>query len=318
MRRVAQQRGRAVAPALDGVAVGGAPAAPRGRAVEQLARAHVHALEVRQHLFFAAVGDAPFFGIAAVEGDDQVVLLAVAQRVVHQVAVRAGPDHGRVPLQVGGHVGRGHDSAVDHVARHARRVADELGAHHRLHAVAADDGVGLETAAVARDGRDAVRADVDRLDLRRGVEADQRMLLHGLMDRAVQVGAVAHGIRIAEARAEGLADGHRGDFAAVDRVHHHEPVGEHRAAAHGLAHAQRVERREGVGSELQAGADLADDGALFEQVDGHAQARECERGGHAADAAADEQHGGRLLRGSHAQAGAFSRCEQSATAGARC
>ena len=320
MRRVTQQRGRAVAPARDRVAVGRAPSAPRGRPVEQLARARMHALEVRQHFVLAAVAHAPLLLLAAVEGDDQVVLLAVAQRVVHQVAVRAGPDHRCVPAQVGRHVGRRHHRAVHHMARHARRIAQQRGAHHRLHAVAADDGIGLEAATVARDGNHALRTRVDGLDQRRGVKADQRMLLHRVVDRTMQVGPMAHRIRIAKARAKRVADRHRRDFAAVDRVHHHQPIGEHRTPPHRLAHAQRVECGEGVGAELQPGTDLADGGALLQQIDRHADARERQRGRHAADAAADEQDGGRVLRGGCGHVDllqAIIRCGRSATAGRR-
>src|SRR6478735_3428235 len=78
------------APLGDRIAIGGAPAAPRGRPFQQLPRARMDALEVRHHLFLAAVAHAPFFLVAAVEGDDEVVLLAVAQGVMNQVAIRAG------------------------------------------------------------------------------------------------------------------------------------------------------------------------------------------------------------------------------------
>jgi hypothetical protein len=144
---------------------------------------------------------------------------------------------------------------------------------------------------------------MSRFDLRRGVKTDQRMLLHRFEDRTMQVGAMAHRIRVPKARAECLAHLHRSHLAAIDGVHHHQPVGEDRAFAHCLAHAQRIERREGIGAQLQAGADFADGGALLEQVDGHAQAGQRQRRGHAADAAADEQHGGGILRGRCAHRG---------------
>jgi hypothetical protein len=50
----------------------------------------------------AAFGDAPLLLLAAVEGDDHVVLLAAAQRVVHQVAVGADPDAGGIPRRSSG------------------------------------------------------------------------------------------------------------------------------------------------------------------------------------------------------------------------
>src|SRR5205085_1429506 len=121
---VAEQRDRALAPALDRLAVGGGPALPALRQLEELARPPADAFEVGEDLLAAAFAHTPGLGVAAVEGDDDVVLLAAAQRIVDEVAVRPGPDRGGVPRQVGGKLGGIDDGAVDDVARHAHRVAD--------------------------------------------------------------------------------------------------------------------------------------------------------------------------------------------------
>src|SRR4029078_11964952 len=88
-------------PPADRLAVGVGPALPVLRQVDQLARLRADAFEVALHLRAAAFAHAPLFALAAGEGDDPVVLLAAAQRVVHEVAVRADPDAGGVPLQIG-------------------------------------------------------------------------------------------------------------------------------------------------------------------------------------------------------------------------
>jgi len=78
-----------------GLAVRGRPAAPALRQVEEPARAWTDALEVREHLVAASIGDAPFLRVAAMEGDDDVVLIAAAQRI------SARPPPGTIPSATG-------------------------------------------------------------------------------------------------------------------------------------------------------------------------------------------------------------------------
>ena len=133
---------------------------------------------------------------------------------------------------------------------------------------------------------------LDAIDTSGGHKLDVVVRLHALEQRLVHVGAVAHGVGIAEALAEGLAHRHRGDFGLVDRVHHHQPVGVDRARAGALAHAERVERGERIGAELDAGADLADVRGLLEDLHREAAARERQRGRETADAAAGNEDRG--------------------------
>jgi hypothetical protein len=291
VRGVAQQRHAAVRPAVDRVAVGGGPALPAARQVDQLPRLRADALEVALHLFLAALAHAPLLLLARVEGDDDVVLLAAAQRVVHEVAVRACPQAGGVPLQVGREVLAVDDGAIDHVAGDARRVAHELLAHDRLHAVGTDERHAAVRLAALVEHRDAGGVLLDALDPRGREEADAAGLLRALEKAQVHVGAVDHGVGVAEAGAEGLAGGDAADEALVDGVVHHHRLGIDSAGAGALAHAQRIEGGEGVGTELDAGADLADLGRLLEHVDVEAAAHQRQRGGQAADAAAGHEHG---------------------------
>src|SRR5262249_56618629 len=89
-------------------------------------------------LVAAAVGDTPLLGAAAMKGHHDIPLLAAAQRVMHEVAVRTGPDARRIPLEVRREVAVVGDGAVHHLARYADRIADQLLADRRLHAVARD------------------------------------------------------------------------------------------------------------------------------------------------------------------------------------
>ena len=112
----------------------------------------------------------------------------------------------------------------------------------------------------------------------------------------MQIAAMNHRIGIAEAGAKGLAQIDMGDFLGGQRIHQPELVDIDRHAARGLADAEIVEGMERVGPELDAGADLAERGGLFQQDRADALLREPERRGEAADAAARDQHGSRAQR----------------------
>jgi hypothetical protein len=235
-----------------------------------------------------------------VEGDDHVVLLAAAQRVVHQVAVRAHPDAGGVPAQVFREVAAIDHGAVDHVAGDAGIVADQLPSHCRLHAVRTDQRQAAVRAAVAVVHRHALLVLLQALHGRGGADLDAVRTLRAFQQRLVHVRAVDHGIRIAEAGAEGLAGGDAADQGLVQRVVHHHLVGVDGSSARLGPDAKRVERGEGVRPQLDAGADLAQHGGLFEHLHAVALARQCQRGGQPTDAAASDEDGKRVAVGRHA------------------
>ena len=172
------------------------------------------------------------------------------------------------------------------MAGHAVRAAYGLLAHHRLDAVAADHRVGLVDIAGGIHHIDAFVADMHVLHVGGSAELDQRVLLHCLEYGQMDVGAMYHRVGAAEAAAKCLAGLDAHDFLGVDGIHHDDVIGENRAAARHLAHAQGVQRREGVGAELDARADLADVRGLLQQLDFDALARQRQRGRQAAYAAA--------------------------------
>jgi hypothetical protein len=116
----------------------------------------------------------------------------------------------------------------------------------------------VEGAAVLVEHGDGAALLFDALRARGGVELHAAGFLCAFQQRQVHVHAVDHCIRVAEALAKGLAGGDATDLGLVDRVVHHHAVGVHRAATRLFAHAQRVEGRKRVRTELDAGTDLAD------------------------------------------------------------
>ena len=115
------------------------------------------------------------------------------------------------------------------------------------------------------------------------------MLAAGRQQHAVQVAAMDHGIGIAVARAERLAEIDVADLAVGQRVHQPELVDIDRHLARGLADAQAIEAVEGVGAELDAGADLAELRGLLQHQRRDVLLRQRQRGRQAADAAAGDE-----------------------------
>ena len=164
---VAEQRRAAVAPHRDRLAVRGGPARPVLGEVDELARLRANAFEVTLHLLKAAFAHVPLFAVAAVKRDDDVVLLAAAQRVVQKVAVRADPDARRVSLQILRELRPIRDRAIHHMARDPRLVAHVLAPHRRLHALRADQRHAAVPAAFGVEHADSGVVLLDALHLRR-------------------------------------------------------------------------------------------------------------------------------------------------------
>ncbi len=95
----------------------------------------------------------------------------------------------------------------------------------------------------------------------------------------MHVGAMGDRVRIAEALAKARAAFDIDDFVAGDGVEHHHALDQQRAPLDRFADAERVERRQGIGSHLQADAGLAEFGDLFENdaAEALARQRQCRR-----------------------------------------
>ena len=113
----------------------------------------------------------------------------------------------------------------------------------------------------------------------------------------MDVGAMRDGVRIAEALREARVERDVDHLLAGHAVHHQQALDEHRFLLHELADAERIERVPGVGGDLDAGADLAELRRLLEHHALESLARERQRGGEAADAAAGDDHRAFVSRG---------------------
>ena len=119
-----------------------------------------------------------------------------------------------------------------------------------------------------------------------GPQFDQIVRATGVEQRAVNVGAVRHRVGISETLTKAIAAGNVGDRLAGDCVHHQQPLDQQRVLLGGRADPERIEHRERVGRDLQADADLAEGARLLQHQRAKALARQRQRTGEPADAAA--------------------------------
>src|SRR5690606_15892384 len=90
-----------------------------------------------------------------------------------------------------------------------------------------------------------------------------------------------------------------GDECLVERIVHEHLVGVDGACARPLADAERIEGRERVRTELDAGADFAEPGALLEDLDREAPTRQREGCREPADATAGDDDRKGICRIAH-------------------
>ena len=93
-------------------------------------------------------------------------------------------------------------------------------------------------------------------------------------------------VRVAEALLEPRVAGDVGDLLAGDGVHHQEPLDHQRVLFCRRADAERIEHRQRVGRDVEADADLAELARLLQHQRAEALARQRQRAGEPADAAA--------------------------------
>ncbi len=173
------------------------------------------------------------------------------------------------------------------MAGYPRRIAQQTLAHHRLTAVAADQNIRRPAVAFIIKHRHVIGGLADIHYLRRSTVLDGRMGQRRLPDGGVDIHPMDHRIGSAKMVAEGLSGLNMHHLFAVDRIHHGDMVGKHRALAGDFADAEAVERRECVWTQLDPGADFADFMRLFQQHHFDALARQRERRGRSANTAAD-------------------------------
>ena len=193
----------------------------------------------------------------------------------------------RAPGRVAGDAGR---------LRGRRGV--ELAPHQAPEAVGADDRLAFPGARVVARHADEVVAGLHLRDARGGDERTGAARAHGFEQQAVQVGTVHAEIGGAVALLHGVAERHAGQLGAAVGAVHHQRIGPRRDGREALSQIKLLEAPRGVGAELHAGADFAEDGGLLENVGPVPVPGKRQRGGQPPDAApGDEDVRGHRLSG---------------------
>src|SRR5436190_1907619 len=202
-----------------------------------------------------------------------------------------GPQRRGRPAQVFRHLVDLEHRAVAHVPRDRRlAVADDAAADHRAAAVRADQGGGGNALPAGNLDCDAIALVAKASHARAGAQLDRALLPAAVEQRAVDVGAVRHRVRIAEALREARVERDVDHRLAANPVHHQQVLDEHGLLLHPLADAKRIDGVPGIRRELDAGADLAELGRLLEHDDPEVAPRQRERHGEAADTAPGDDY----------------------------
>ena len=231
---------------------------------------------------------------------DEIEQPAGGDRVVHEVPARTHPVGGRdLDVEMRDPLDRD-QAAIGDAAGEARPLlAEQRMADHRMDAVGADQHVGLDRDAVLEARLDVVAAIGEADAAMREMHAllRQRLGQHG-----VEIAAVEHVGRRAEQRF-GLFDQPRArQRAAVLPAPLVERRRPHADALELLAEPETDQEPRRVRTDHQAGADFGRLRRLLVDVNVVARLQQVERGGEAADAAADHRNGacahfgGRLCR----------------------
>ncbi len=157
-------------------------------------------------------------------------------------------------------------------------------AHHGMDAVGADHDIGLDRAAV---GKARHRAALAGLDAAAAFAEPDLARCEGLVQQVEQIGAVHGEIRRAELLAEVAAADARNVTSGpprADELKFRGPADVFDA----VVKAERAERLDRVGREIDPGPDLAENGRLLADDDLGAAPLQRQRRRQAADAAADD------------------------------
>ena len=169
-------------------------------------------------------------------------------------------------------------------------VADDALADYRAAAVRADQGSGGNTLPAGDFNRHFIAFGAKADHARAGTQLDRALLPAAVEQRAVDIGAVRHRVRIAEALREARVERDVDHRLAAHAVHHQQVLDEDGLPLHPLADAERIDGVPGVRRELDAGADLAELGGLLEHDDPEVAPRQRERHGEAADTAPGDDY----------------------------
>ena len=216
---------------------------------------------------------------------DDVEKFTAAHGVVHDVAVWAHP-HGAVRrVDIARHgLGRCHAAPADAAGEVRRGGAEQAFPHHRMNTVGADDDVGLDRIAV---GKACDRSAVTAFDRDAAAAVVQVRGLERIRQDVEQVGAMHREVRRTEFLMKIRAARAR-DVAAAPPVANVQKIRSRRDRAGLVLDAERAQRLDGVGREVETGADLAQRCGLLVDDDFGVPPFQRQRRGKPADAAADD------------------------------
>src|SRR5262249_4799163 len=113
------------------------------------------------------------------------------------------------------------DGTVGDVARDARlAVADDAFAYTRPHPIAADQGPAFDRFTVVERARDVAAMILERIHAPAGFKSNEIALLTRLQERAVNIGAMGHAVRLTELFQERIAERDICNQLASQRVAH--------------------------------------------------------------------------------------------------
>ena len=291
MGGVADERHPSLAPGLRRRTVAQHPHAP----ALDLAEQHPHRLAgLGEPLMqFRGIAETvPAFLVAVgVEHGDEIVEVAAAQRIDHQMHLLAGPEGHRPAAQMLRHLLRRQDRAVGDVAGDLwLAVTDDELPDRGPQPVGADQRCPVVAGPAVGARGHAVAMLVHRHDLPRRVQLDETVAAARLQQHCKEVGPVDERVGMRELGSKPSVERHPRHLLAGDGVEHDQVFGKDRQPADSFRQAQHVEHAEDVGPELNAGADFLELGSLFEHLRAHALLRQRERRRHAPDAAPDDHH----------------------------
>ena len=208
---------------------------------------------------------------------------------MHEMRARARPEHDIGMPEIFRHFAAFQHRAIGDVSRHDRgAIADDLFAHARPDAVAADQGCAFDFVAVVEGRDDAAILVAKTFEPAAGFERNQIMCLAGIQKRREQIVAMGDAVRLLEFLAEFFFERNpRHTLTGKGTTHFLRP-GLPGVGKHGVFQVEPLERLEHIGPELNAGAGFAKLALLLEQPDRKTFARKRKCRGQSADTAAGD------------------------------
>jgi hypothetical protein len=203
-----------------------------------------------------------------------IILIAGAKWVMHQVAIGPSPNTHRVPLQVFWKVLPIDHRAVHNVTGYPRWIIDVLGTNSGLDAVCADESGTYMGSPVGINHGYARGVLVNPLHAGRSQQFYTIARQRCIEQCTVDIRSVYHSVGITEPFAKRIANVEPAHQSLVQGVMHDQFVSIYRNRSRAYTNAQGIECRKRIGPQLDAGTDFAELRRLLENFDGKPAARD--------------------------------------------